>query len=214
MATRRPAVPRTPATRRPAPPAQAATQSEPRPEEKPTMAPSPDGARGSAGAPASAKARKARKSPKAAKARKAPKTPLRTPVPTDDTPVPARAFSGRIVALVVVLVAITIMLAPTVRVFLGQRAEISSLQADIAAKKAEQGTLRDSIARWEDPNYVKQQARDRINMVMPGETSYWVFGQSGAAPAGTAGSGPITVSGGDKPWAEGFWDSLVRAATD
>lgn len=214
MATRRPAVPRTPATRRPAPPAQAATQSEPRPEEKPTMAPSPAGARGSDGAPASAKARKAGKSPKAAKARKAPKTPLRTPVPTDDTPVPARAFSGRIVALVVVLVAITIMLAPTVRVFLGQRAEISSLQADIAAKKAEQGTLRDSIARWEDPNYVKQQARDRINMVMPGETSYWVFGQSGAAPAGTAGSGPITVSGGDKPWAEGFWDSLVRAATD
>lgn len=190
------------------------------------MAPSPAGARGSDGAPASAKARKARKASKPDKApkpdkasrpdkaRKAPKTPLRTPVPTDDTPVPARAFSGRIVALVVVLVAITIMLAPTVRVFLGQRAEISSLQADIAAKKAEQGTLRDSIARWEDPNYVKQQARDRINMVMPGETSYWVFGQSGAAPAGTAGSGPITVSGGDKPWAEGFWDSLVRAATD
>ncbi|WP_229232129.1 hypothetical protein [Sinomonas cyclohexanicum] len=107
------------------------------------MAPSPDGARGSAGAPASAAARKAGKSPKAAKAsrpdkaRKAPKTPLRTPVPTDDTPVPARAFSGRIVALVVVLVAITIMLAPTVRVFLGQRAEISS--ADQAESREEGG---------------------------------------------------------------------------
>jgi cell division protein FtsB len=126
--------------------------------------------------------------------------------------VPARAFSGRIIALAVVLVAITIMLAPTVRVFLGQRAEISSLQADIAAKHAEQDSLKQSIARWEDPNYVKQQARDRINMVMPGETSYWVFGDDGS-PAATS-SGTPTQAGGDAPWTQGFWDAFVRAATD
>lgn len=200
MATRRPAVPRTPAAKRSAPDtARTATppQPGPAPEEKGTGTPRPA---------------KAPKPAPPAKARKGPKTPLRTPVPTDDTPVPARAFSGRIVALAVVLVAITIMLAPTVRVFLSQRAEISSLQADIAAKQAEQSSLKDSIARWEDPNYVKQQARDRINMVMPGETSYWVFGQSGA-PTGASGTGPVSA-GGDAPWAQGFWDSLVRAATD
>ncbi|GHG48892.1 hypothetical protein GCM10012320_16500 [Sinomonas cellulolyticus] len=196
MATRRPAVPRTPATKRTAPPAAA---------EVPVAAPpSPE--------PASSPSAKPTRRPRASKG---PKTPLRTPVPTDDTPVPARAFSGRIVALVVVLVAITIMLAPTVRVFLDQRAEISSLQADIAAKQAEQGSLKDSISRWQDPNYVKQQARDRINMVMPGETSYWVFGQGGGVTAGTGGSSPVTPdSGGDKPWAQGFWDSLTRAATE
>lgn len=211
MVTRRPAVPRTPAAKRPAPAAGTATPSEPQsapgPEEKPAGE-QPTGAKRGAGASA-----KAPKAAKPARARKGPKTPLRTPVPTDDAPVPARAFSGRIVALAVVLVAITIMLAPTVRVFLGQRAEISSLQADIASKQAEQSTLKDSIARWEDPNYVKQQARDRINMVMPGETSYWVFGQSGA-PTGTGGSGPVSSGSADTPWAQGFWDSLVRAATD
>jgi hypothetical protein len=112
----------------------------------------------------------------------------------------------------VVLVAITIMLAPTVRVFLGQRAEISSLQADIAAKHAEQDSLKQSITRWEDPNYVKQQARDRINMVMPGETSYWVFGDAGTA-AGTSSAGK-TQAAADTPWTEGFWNAFVRAATD
>ena len=32
---------------------------------------------------------------------------------------------------------------------------------------------------------MKQQARDRINMVMPGETGYWVFGSD--LPAATSG---------------------------
>jgi cell division protein FtsB len=195
MATRRPAVPRTPATKRPSP-ATPAAPAEP--------------VRDAAPAPAATKHPK--KSAGSAKRRTGPKVPLRTPISEDSGPVPARAFSGRIIALAVVLVAITIMLAPTVRVFLGQRAEISSLQADIAAKHAEQDSLKQSIARWEDPNYVKQQARDRINMVMPGETSYWVFGDDGS-PAATS-SGTQTQAGGDTPWTQGFWDAFVRAATD
>ena len=36
------------------------------------------------------------------------------------------------------MIAITIMLAPTVKIFLDKRAEIAALQADIAAKQAEQ----------------------------------------------------------------------------
>ncbi|AMM32076.1 Septum formation initiator [Sinomonas atrocyanea] len=201
MATRRPAVPRTPATKRPSPAA-------PTPVVEPVQEAAPG-----MGAP---KAQKSPKSPRKpagpAKRRTGTKVPLKTPVSADSAPVPARAFSGRIIALAVVLVAITIMLAPTVRVFLGQRAEISSLQADIAAKHAEQDSLKQSIARWEDPNYVKQQARDRINMVMPGETSYWVFGDDGS-PAATS-SGTQTQAGGDTPWSQGFWDAFVRAATD
>jgi cell division protein FtsB len=128
--------------------------------------------------------------------------------------VPARAFSGRIVALVVVLVAITIMLAPTVRVFLDQRAEISSLQADIAAKQAEQGSLKDSISRWQDPNYVKQQARDRINMVMPGETGYWVFGSDEPAGESSSPTGAAAQDPADLPWVDSLWESIRRAATD
>ncbi|WP_345882351.1 septum formation initiator family protein [Sinomonas halotolerans] len=131
--------------------------------------------------------------------------------PAEDAPVPARAFSGRMLALAVVLVAITIMLAPTVRVFLNQRAEITALEADIAAKEAEQRALEQEISRWEDPNYVQQQARDRINMVMPGETSYWVFGDPGAPAQGSAAAPDV---GTDQPWTATFWDALRRAATD
>ncbi|HEX9229078.1 MAG TPA: septum formation initiator family protein [Arthrobacter sp.] len=133
----------------------------------------------------------------------------------EDHPVPAKAFSGRMLALLVVMIAITIMLAPTVKIFFEKRAEIAELQADIAAKQSEQNDLRRQVSRWQDPNYVKQQARDRINMVMPGETGYWVFGSdlpagstSGAAGAGSA-QDPAEL-----PWVDSLWDSIRRSATD
>ncbi|WAH98745.1 FtsB family cell division protein [Arthrobacter sp. MMS18-M83] len=130
-------------------------------------------------------------------------------------PVPAKAFSGRMLALAVVMVAITIMLAPTVKIFLEKKAEISALEADIASKQAEQAGLKKQITRWQDPNYVKQQARDRINMVMPGEAGYWVFG--GGVPAGTPGGRTGSGASGSPanlPWVDGLWESIRRSATD
>ncbi|TVU66659.1 septum formation initiator family protein [Paenarthrobacter nitroguajacolicus] len=133
----------------------------------------------------------------------------------DLDPVPAKAFSGRMLALAVVMIAITIMLAPTVKIFLEKRAEISALEAEIAGKKAEQTELNKQLSRWQDPNYVKQQARDRINMVMPGETGYWVFGGEEAAgtPGGRTGSGS-SANPENLPWVDALWESIRRSATD
>ncbi|MGZ4663086.1 MAG: septum formation initiator family protein [Arthrobacter sp.] len=130
-------------------------------------------------------------------------------------PVPAKAFSGRMLALAVVMIAVTIMLAPTVKIFIDKRAEIAGLEADIAARKAEQDSLKLQVSRWQDPNYVKQQARDRINMVMPGETGYWVFGSD--LPAGTTNGQTSAGSAQDPanlPWVDSLWESIRRSATD
>ena len=130
-------------------------------------------------------------------------------------PVPAKAFSGRMLALAVVMIAITIMLAPTVKIFFDKRAEIAALNADIAASQDEQDSLRQQLSRWKDPNYVKQQARDRINMVMPGETGYWVFGSD--LPAGSSGDAAGEGSQQDPaelPWVDSLWESVRRSATD
>ncbi|MDQ0757211.1 septum formation initiator family protein [Arthrobacter sp. B3I4] len=130
-------------------------------------------------------------------------------------PVPAKAFSGRMLALALVMVAITIMLAPSVKIFVEKRAEIAALEADISAKQTKQNDLKRQVSRWQDPNYVKQQARDRINMVMPGETGYWVFGSD--LPAGTSGAGAAagtTSDPADLPWVDSLWESIRRSATD
>jgi cell division protein FtsB len=142
------------------------------------------------------------------------KTPKPATAQDDTQPVPAKAFSGRMLAFAVVMIAITIMLAPTVKIFFDKRAELAALSADIAARQAEQDGLRQQISRWQDPNYVKQQARDRINMVMPGESGYWVFGSD--LPAGTSSSLTATAAQdpADLPWVDSLWESIRRAATD
>jgi cell division protein FtsB len=137
------------------------------------------------------------------------------PADPEEAPVPAKAFSGRMLALSVVMIAITIMLAPTVKIFFEKRAEIAALQADISAKQSEQNDLRRQVSRWQDPNYVKQQARDRINMVMPGETGYWVFGSD--LPAGESGGAAGAATSQDPaklPWVDTLWESIRRSATD
>ncbi|PTT67551.1 FtsB family cell division protein [Arthrobacter sp. HMWF013] len=165
-----------------------------------------------AGAKAKAGAGATRVSGKAAVAGAAAKKD--DPTHDDAHPVPAKAFSGRMLALAVVMIAITIMLAPTVKIFFDKRAELAALSADIEARQAEQDVLRQQLSRWQDPNYVKQQARDRINMVMPGESGYWVFGSD--LPAGTSSSQTATAAQdpADLPWVDSLWESIRRAATD
>ena len=241
MATRRPKVPRAAA---PAATAPAAGRGEPdggdviradfggsRPAHAPAQVPGPGAGRtahsapgraasGAAGASAAAKpgATASRTAPGTAKGPSV-ATPGSRPVverAADSTdPVPAKAFSGRMLALALVMVAITILLAPTVKIFLEKRSEIAGLQADITASQAQQADLKRQISRWQDPNFVKQQARDRINMVMPGETGYWVFGSD--IPADTPATGAAATSGDSQetlPWVDSLWESIRRSATD
>ena len=140
--------------------------------------------------------------------------PARDDAHDDGHPVPAKAFSGRMLALAVVMIAITIMLTPTVKIFFDKKAEIDALNADIAASQVQQDSLRQQVSRWQDPNYVKQQARDRINMVMPGETGYWVFGSDLPAGSSSSQSGAAAQDPADLPWVDSLWESIRRAATD
>ncbi|MGO4454312.1 FtsB family cell division protein [Arthrobacter sp. RAF14] len=131
----------------------------------------------------------------------------------EPTPVPARAFSGRLLALGLVMLAITVLLAPTVKNWWDQRQQIAQLQEDIRTKQADQEDLQKQIVRWHDPAYVQQQARDRINMVMPGEIGYWVFGKEGGTAGMSAPEGSATTPvPGDTPWTQKFLES-VREAT-
>ncbi|MGM7669473.1 FtsB family cell division protein [Microbacterium sp. A93] len=129
-------------------------------------------------------------------------------------PVPARNFTGRSVAFLVVLFVAAVLLAPTLRVFLDQQAELRAVQEDIVAERQLEQDFTNEISRWDDPAYIQQQARERFNLVMPGEQTYMVIGGDEAvedpvpAPASPGEVNP------DLPWADALWDSVVRAGTD
>ena len=133
-------------------------------------------------------------------------------VPAEDAkPIPAQSFSGRLLALALVLIAVIVLLVPSVSNYLRQQGEVAALREQIADQQQAQEQHRADLARWDDPSYIKQQARERIFLVMPGEKRYLVKGGTGIEESSDAGS---SVQPEDLPWVDSLWDSVSRAATD
>ncbi len=129
-------------------------------------------------------------------------------------PVAAHRFSGRIAALIVVFGFFAVMLVPTVNYYRTQMTEISELRASIASMEAQRDDLKAEIARWDDPLYIKQQARERINLVMPGEKLYMVVGQKPEDQGAAGGNGSTYEVRQELPWVDALIDSVHRSATD
>ena len=92
---------------------------------------------------------------------------------------PPPRFTGRAVVLVLVLAVLAVSYASSMRAYLTQRAHIQDLKTAIAEREASIDALEREKRRWEDPAYVKAQARERFGYLMPGETGYQVLGEDG-----------------------------------
>ena len=124
--------------------------------------------------------------------------------------VPERSsrLTGRAAILVLVLAVLTVSYASSMRAYLEQRTQISSLKDQIALRQANIDDLEREKRRWDDPAYVKQQARE-LNYVMPGETAYVVLDENGEAlDQETALTDPSTVAP-KKP--VGWWDTAWQS---
>ncbi len=125
--------------------------------------------------------------------------------------------------LALVACALVVVLAPTLQGFLAQRAQRQALSAQIRAAQARVEALSAEQARWSDPAYVRQQARERLHFVMPGQTQYVVLGAPAAAGGSTSASGPGTAASADgawagastepaaRPWYADLWSSVLTA---
>lgn len=69
--------------------------------------------------------------------------------------------------------------------------------------------LNAELARWDDPDYVRAQARERLGWVMPGETGYRVIGPNGE-PVGEHLQKPAWDPNSPPPrtWWERMWGSV------
>ena len=96
-------------------------------------------------------------------------------------------------------------LAYPIRQYVSQRAAIADLERQQQQARARVEQLRDLKARWQDDAYAKQQIRQRLHYVMPGETGYVVIDPDAAkqsrADRGTA----------DRPWYTNVWDGVDKS---
>jgi cell division protein FtsB len=96
------------------------------------------------------------------------------------------SFTARAIALAVVLLILTISYATSLRIYFAQAHEIAATQAEIAQRQQRIDDLQTEMTRWQDPDYVRIQARERLGWVMPGETGYRVVGPDGKPLGGGA----------------------------
>ncbi|TLP76880.1 FtsB family cell division protein [Nesterenkonia sphaerica] len=125
------------------------------------------------------------------------------------TLVPERTFSGRMIVLTIVTLVVISFLVPTVRTYMQQRAELSELATQIAQEQQLQEELYSELARWDDPQFVQRQARERINLMVPGERRYHVIGDLGTVEVETDSAEDIAEDG---DWADELWESVIESA--
>jgi hypothetical protein len=92
-----------------------------------------------------------------------------------------------------------------------QRGDIQSSKAEIAMRKQQIALDRDQLKRWDDPAYVKQQAKERFGWVTPGEVGYRVIGSDGAVKGDVPTLDAPPSAGVSTQWYDKLWGSVKES---
>jgi cell division protein FtsB len=87
-----------------------------------------------------------------------------------------RGLSNRALIAGIILFAVAVTLAPPLQHYFTQKAQINSLENQLADNQAMLDKAKKELLLWDDPEYVASQARARLYFVFPGERQYIVVG--------------------------------------
>lgn len=138
-----------------------------------------------------------------------PRSPATPNSPKGNRRPPAAMRTTRKAIILAVLVGLLLVTyASSLRIFFDQQLQIARAEDEIARQEEAIAALQDEITRWEDPEYVKAQARSRLGWVVPGEVGYRVIGPDGE-PIG----GGVELESGVTPEdLESWWERLWVSA--
>lgn len=121
-------------------------------------------------------------------------------------------LSGFTVFMLALVVVAVVVLAPSLRILIEQRAQIAELQKSVDDAGAAVDELTTEVARWDDPAYIEAQARERLYYVFPGDVSYLVIGDTATDTPSVDGL-PISnqIQSTHVDWMSGLLSSLYTA---
>lgn len=126
-----------------------------------------------------------------------------------------------------ILILAVFVIGPKVGEYFSMQTKVSQLKAKLAYSQKNLTDLAQEKERWNDPVFIRAQARDRLFYVMPGEISYLVLdadglnlsdisGTVGAKLAQEKNSSDFSQSIGTtkKDWAKSLLQSVLLAGLD
>lgn len=140
-------------------------------------------------------------------------TQVPEPEPSSAAEVPVRrpSLTGRAAILALVLAALIVSYASSLKAWSEQRDQIASLEAELAERQQNVVEYENDIERWQDPSYVEARARERFGWVKPGEVGYIVVNGEEAVAGEPAGSAEQDTERERPPWWDTLWASVDRA---
>lgn len=112
---------------------------------------------------------------------------------------PGSTRIARLLTLAAVALAVFLVVFSPLRSWMDQQQQARSLAAQIAQVKAQNAELEAEIKRYQDPEYISRQARERLGYVKPGEITYVVVDPPGAKKPQLT-SGWTDKDTNDLPW--------------
>jgi cell division protein FtsB len=133
-------------------------------------------------------------------------------------------LNSQVVTMGLIVILAIISLVPQVQIWYEQQVQIADLEKQNAETRASLAQMKEDLKRWDDPAYVRAQARDRLYYVMPGEISFLVMGAENvdasdetgtvqAALAASRNSSQLSskVSSTKSNWTKNLIDTVIRA---
>lgn len=157
------------------------------------------------------------------------KTEAKVPVAVSQGKVLAKSLriNSTWVSVIAVVVIGSFLISPDVEAFLNQRRQIAEMEESIRLAQEQVEQMQAERDRWQDPVYIRSQARDRLYYVLPGEVSYLVMDSSGMDFSDTSGTvGAILadrrsadeisteIAAANDNWVDSLLESFLRAAID
>lgn len=121
-----------------------------------------------------------------------------------------RRHSGRALALWTIFFILALAIAPPVKHYFTQRAQISALNSQLASDNKALEAARQELLLWQDPEYIKSQARERLHFVLPGERQYIVT-ENGTASTTKEGTKVANSLTDGQPWYSRLIASITEA---
>lgn len=121
----------------------------------------------------------------------------------------------------------TVLIGPKLGEYFGMQTQIAQLKAKLDAAKEDLVNLTEEKKRWDDPVFIRSQARNRLFYVVPGEISYLVLDADGLNLSDTSGTvGDMlakqkntsdfsqSIGTTKNDWAKGLLQSVIQAGLD
>jgi cell division protein FtsB len=131
------------------------------------------------------------------------------------------------VSLILVIVLGTFLISQDVQIYLDQRRQIVEMEQSIDLAEEAVSQMQAERDRWQDPVYIRSQARDRLYYVLPGEVSYLVMNAEGMDFSDTSGTlGAVLAEkrnaddisleakAAQENWLDSILESVLRASLD